>query len=410
MNRKVAVVGRTALDIIFAGPPASAVSQVINYCDSINLCHGGAAFNVARTAKYLGAETTLYTWIGDDIHGREMTRKCKTLGIAIEKFRASKGQSSACIAIHLDEQKERTFIVPKNNHVLKEIDNLRALFTPAIIKKMADNDVVVFAGIPPVGGFAKPALGAIINEIKHQNPSIKVVFDVLPADGFSGQVWRNILDCLLKSSHWFLPSDRELTLLTSDEYGKSNLCNQLDESGLFNVDQCVWGARWLLRAYDNLELVAVKLGDKGSLVVRKSLGIGGGTSNLLPELLNDLQLPDNEDGEPECNIFMFSAVASSEILDKTGAGDAWVGGFVVGDELVRKGKAGSPMAGSSAVGQSGVCVTTEQIVSGGKAGTAAASRCINYIGATSWCDDVKHDLFLDTVDAVVLKKKLNLDP
>ncbi len=359
-SKSIAILGNAALDIIFTGLPDTLVARHSNVCDTIQLLPGGSGLNVACAARVFVEKVTLFTRIADDLVARPILEECKNRGIDIVNLVVddeSKFQTPR-IAVHLDKSKERTFIAGDNGGLDLDAEHI----TAERIELIATHDLVVFAGLTPRSGFAFAEMDSIFRQIRERNPHCIFVGDVIAMAGLGGIEWRRALDSHLRNYHWFLPSEEELVQLTDDMEMEEELQLTSDDS-CGPIPIYVKRAKWQMSLYENLQVVGVKLSGDGAIVCRRS--------------------------ESGFAITRHDIAYRRTIVDKTGAGDSWVGAFIAG-ALISERADGLHSFDAAA-----------------RHGNAAASHCIMYLGATAWCDNVTRAKLSATIDSI---RSTPLDP
>ncbi|MEI8368928.1 MAG: carbohydrate kinase family protein [Planctomycetia bacterium] len=343
-SHSVAVIGHMALDIVFTNYPSDQEKRSSNQCDSIDLFPGGSGLNVASAVKYFlcdkSDKVSLFTRVGvDNDVSRPLLEVCRKRGIDVVDVSAndSKLFQTPRVAVLLNNEKERTFVAARNEGMGVEEKHLNE----DVLGSIAKHDIVVFAGLTPRNGIAFAEMHTKLKRIRQLNPSCFIAGDVIACAGSDALAWRGAIGPHLANYDWFLPSIDELVQITSD---------QTDLFGLpfgQSVSGCKAMAEFLMRTYRSLSVVGIKLDSQGAVVFRRS-----------------------DVGHESVVVAGYGALhrSGASLVDKNGAGDAWVGAFIAGAALStsREKEDGGPSFDQAA-----------------KYGNAAASRCIKYLGATT---------------------------
>ena len=354
-SKSIAILGNAALDIVFTGLPESLVPRTSNVCETIQLLPGGSGLNVACAARFFLEPVSLFTRIASDIASLPLVQECEKRGIVLVNLDepATPNFQTPRIAVYLDRNKERTFVAGNNGGLDLEADHLTDK-----LDQIAKHDLIAFAGLTTRSGFAFAEMDSIFKQLRERNPKCIFVGDVIAMAGLGGKEWRLALDSHLRNYHWFLPSEEELVQLTDDVVFDDELKIRSDDP-MSRDDQLpdyVRRAEWLMSQYKNLSVVGVKLSADGAIVCRKS-----------------------DDGVSSTK---YQIAYRRVIVDKTGAGDSWVGAFIAG--------------ALASVDDDGLF----SFDAAAKHGNAAASHCIRYLGATAWCDTVDTANMRKTIDSI----------
>ena len=360
-GHSVAVIGSIALDIVFTNYPLSQEERSSNQCDSIDLFPGGSGLNVASAVKYflsgVGDNVSLFTQVGADKDiSSPLLEVCKNRGIKVHDVAPNDCRliKTPRVAVLLNNRKERTFVAARDEGLGLETEHL----TEEVLKSIAMHDIVVFAGITPRSGLAVAEMHAKLRTIRRLNPKCIIAGDVIACADSNGPQWRGAIGSHLTNYNWFLPSVDELAQITDD---------QTDIMGLTvgqSISGCKDRVKFLMDQYPFLSVVGIKLDSRGSLVCRRS-----------------------DVGDASVAVAGYSALTrhGANLVDKNGAGDAWVGAFI----------AGAALSTSTATEDS-----VPSFDQAAKYGNAAASRCIKYLGSTTWCDKDSMETLMESINSV----------
>lgn len=114
--KRVIAVGHAALDHVYriaAFPTRPEKIRALEHVDS----GGGMAANAAAAAARLGAETELWSRVGDDAAGRTVLEKLNSNGVDIAWVRTIAGARTSTSAVIVDGQGER-LIVGERDHAM----------------------------------------------------------------------------------------------------------------------------------------------------------------------------------------------------------------------------------------------------------------------------------------------------
>jgi len=351
-----------ALDIVFTNYPLHHEDRSSNQCDSIDLFPGGSGLNVASAVKYFLCgerdNVSLFTQVGADKDiSSPLLEVCRNRGIKVHDVAPNdcKLFKTPRVAVLLNNKKERTFIAARNEGPGLEVEHL----TDDVLQSIATHDIVVFAGLTPRSGLALAEIHTKLRTIRQLNPKCIFAGDVIACAGSDALEWRGAIGSHLTNYDWFLPSIDELVQITDDPIDSFGW--PLGQS----ISGCQARVAFLMKQYPSLSVVGIKLDSQGSLVCRRS-----------------------DVGDASVAVAGYSALTRSgaSLVDKNGAGDAWVGAFI----------AGAALSSSTAKEDSVPSFDTAA-----KYGNAAASRCIKYLGATTWCDKDSRNTLRDSIDSVI---------
>lgn len=236
--------------------------------DRMALGFGGKGANQAVMSRYLGAEVNMVTCLGDDANGSSYRKHFEKLGIGTAHTHTAQGMASGCAPIWVEaDGQNRIIIIPGANHVLTPQQAVAAV-----------EDVVKPSSVV-VGQFEipQPVTAAAFAAAKQRGAT--TVLNPAPAESLSAE--------LLASSDWLIPNESEFALLAT---GKPSDAPPTDDQ-IIAFAAGVGSTRLL-----------VTLGAQGVALVDAS----GKAVQRLP------------------------APPTSNAIDTTGAGDAFVGAFCFG--------------------------------------------------------------------------------
>lgn len=258
----------------------SNMTDMISYCkrapgpgetivgDKMVLGFGGKGANQAVMSRYLGSEVNMVTCLGDDANGASYLKHFQGLGIGTAHTHTAEGVASGCAPIWVEaDGQNRIIIIPGANHLLSPEQAVAAV-----------NDVVKPASVV-VGQFEIPQAVTAAAFAAAKQRGATTVLNPAPAESLSAE--------LLASSDWLIPNESEFALLST---GQPSDASPTDEAIL--AFAATVGATRLL----------VTLGAKGVALVDS----GRRAVQRLP------------------------APPTSNVIDTTGAGDAFVGAFCHG--------------------------------------------------------------------------------
>jgi sugar/nucleoside kinase (ribokinase family) len=264
---EVLCIGQVVADIIARPLSTFHFSKDTTLVDSIEISNGGDAFNTAVDMRKLGVKAALAGKVGNDALGRMLLKKAKGFGIPLKGIRVSSTEkTSACIAL-VNRSGERVFIYFGGaNEKFFRGDLDEALFRRARI--------VHFGGVFDTPGIEGAVLAEILRDARTDGiiTSMDVTWD-------NEGIWLPKIREALPYLDYFLPSINEVKemLGTSDPV---KAASELLAMGVRNV--------------------AVKLGADGCYIASAEV---------------KMHVP----GFPP-----------SKVVDTTGAGDAFVAGFIAG--------------------------------------------------------------------------------
>lgn len=237
--------------------------------DSITLTTGGNVSNVAIDLTKLGFTVGAITRVGDDSLGRLVTQHYRTFGIDTEGVIIdARAQTSATI-VSVDKAGERTFL-----HTRGCMRNFRVsdVLSHMALLKRARVLAVGYLGLLPE---AEKEFERLFRTVK-QEASLRILLD----SAASPRVTRRALRGFLPYVDYFIPSYEEAVLITGCKTPEA-IVEYLRRSGARHV-------------------VGVKLGNRGCYL---------------------------SDGRRAAYV---KAQKVKNVVDATGAGDAFVAGFIAG--------------------------------------------------------------------------------
>ncbi len=264
---------------------------------SPEIAPGGSSANAISTAALLGASTTFCGQVGDDVFGRTYAERLQVYCGRHHLHVREGAPTGKCLSL-VSPDAERTMATTLGCAIELEPEHL---FYDAI----ASSRWFHLTGYLFTGGrMGDAAMAGLEHARKH---GVRVSLDVADA-------W--VIDTL-RDKIWSLITDHAAVVFTNEEEARA-LCGGTPEQAAARLAECC-------------DLAVVKLGARGSLIQ------AGGSTIRVP------------------------AHPVSHVVDTTGAGDAYAGGFLFalsrGLPLDRCGALASRVA-SEVVGQRGAVVTT----------------------------------------------------
>lgn len=264
---KITVIGAAIIDVL-AGPVSEQVFQTGSQpVEKTGLSFGGDALNEAVVLSRLGKKVQLISKVGKDEAGARVIDYAEGCGLTTECIIQEEGLTTGMNIVLLDEKGERHFLTNPQG-------SLRKLVLEDILP-YADTmgDIVSFASIFVSPLLDIPAMVQLFRKIKSV-PGRILVADMTKAK--NGERLEDI-KCLLPYIDYILPNEDEIALLTG-------ICDSRKNAQL------------LVEA--GVGCAVVKCGAKGCIIATK----------------------DSVLEVPACPI--------KELVDTTGAGDCFAGGFL----------------------------------------------------------------------------------
>ncbi len=293
----VLCIGLAVCDLVARPVDASAFRRDSTRIDTLLMACGGDALNASAGMSALGLDVTLAARVGRDPMGDFLLSEMDRLGIRRDRVLVTNGVTTATSLVLVDASGERHFLYHGGAN-----DRLALADLP--LDRLSDFAVVHVGSAMALDGLDGPDLGRLFAAAKTAGctTSLDVTWDA------SGRWLEKVADALPRVDV-FLPNADEALRITGER----------DPVGM---------ADFLHRR--GVRLAAIKLGERGCYL--------------------------SEAGEPPAGR-LIPPVAPARVLDTTGAGDAFVAGFLAG---LHRGLA------------PGDCALL---------GNAAASRCIGCLGA-----------------------------
>ena len=234
--------------------------------DNMELHSGGCAVNTGITLKRLGVDTGVMGKVGDDGFGEFLINVLKKEGLDTEGIKKEKESHTSSTMVIVDPDGERRFIHFIGTNGKFSLKDI----SWEIISKCK---ILHVAGAMLMPSFDGKPLSSLMKKAKEMGKitSLDTAWD------FTGK-WLSLIEDSLPYVDYFLPSLEEAKML----------------SGMENPRDI---AQFFLKR--GVKVVGLKMGDKGSYVT---------------------------DGKNE----VISPAYKIEVIDTTGAGDAFAGGFLLG--------------------------------------------------------------------------------
>lgn len=255
-------------------PEPRSLPQVIT--ERVEFCPGGGAVNAAATLAQLGVPTRLFTKVGDDQNGRLLIDTLAGYGVDTSTVTVSSGESTPFTFVGLHRGGERTFIHTPGSNLTYDATDLdrEALF---------DCSFLLYPDLHVLPRLDGAPAASLLREAKSRG----VVTVVDECWGLGPR--RELFETVAAEAHVLLPSVDDLAAIYRDSGG------DVDPRALAAV---------LLQL--GPRIVVMKLGSDGALVA------AGDAYERVP-------------------------AQATDVVDATGAGDAFNVGFIVG--LLRAGVA-----------------------------------------------------------------------
>jgi sugar/nucleoside kinase (ribokinase family) len=239
----------------------------IEYVKNIELHTGGSALNTGLSLIKLGAKVAIAGKIGNDNLGMFIREKLKTLKIEIKYLREEAGVNTSASLVLINTTGERGFL---HNY------GANATFTPKDFnwQSISKTKYMHMAGAFLMPGFDGDPMAAVLRRARSQKikTSVDTGYDI------TGR-WLHIIEPCLQYIDIFMPSYDEARSITGRD--------EPEAIAQFLLDRKV-------------SMVVLKMGEKGCYIKTKERSI---------------RLP---------------AIPVKDVVDTTGAGDAFVAGFLYG--------------------------------------------------------------------------------
>jgi sugar/nucleoside kinase (ribokinase family) len=267
----VIVAGLALADIIgrpidLRKPPRRGALKLV---DSITLTTGGNVSNVGIDLSKLGFRVGAITRIGDDALGRFVLQHCRTFGMNTEGVSIDRGTQTSATIVSVDNDGERTFV-----HTRGCMERFRAsdLLTRMPYLRRAKILAFGYLGLLPE---TEKDFARLFSTIKAKT-SLRILLDTAAAPRITMKMVRSFIPYI----DYFIPSYEEAVLITGKKTPEE-IVDTLQIAGAPHV-------------------VGVKLGKRGCY------------------------LSDGTRSE------YVRAIPVRSVVDATGAGDAFIAGFVAG--------------------------------------------------------------------------------
>lgn len=275
MSYKIGIIGPVNLDLVIRGNAPSNINQLLEWSDlsEVHSITAGAAGNVAQNLKKLGNEIHLVSCVADDNFGTIVLSSLKKSGIETGYITIEKGKEGG-IAIYIllfgDNKRPATFKIPTHHGWPPE-------FSDDMKQYLLDTNLLHSSGFLHFSDLWNENFVNLFKEAKERGikTSMDPQFPLQPLD----PPWIKVLKPLI---HY-------IDILMVDENEALNI------TGLNDIKEA---ADMLIK--EGFEIVAIKLGDKGAMVLDSSI------------------------------LEQIPPVQPKHIIDSIGAGDAFDAGFLQG--------------------------------------------------------------------------------
>lgn len=234
--------------------------------EQIQLKNGGDGMNVAINASKLSNEVGMIGCIGDDNFGRMLQRQLKLNHVDIRGLMVDRTASTSSVIVLIRNDGKRCFLFHGGANHVFEFNNIN-------IDLLKDASIIHIGGfyqMPRFDGDGTAKLMRLAKEM-HKTTTLDVNWD------HSGK-WRKTIEDTLKYVDYFIPSEEEAALISGQKIPEK-IADTLLDMGTKNV--------------------LIKMGEKGAY------------------------FKNNESS------FLIST-HKVKVIDTTGAGDSFVGGFLTG--------------------------------------------------------------------------------
>jgi len=275
MRYKIGVIGPINLDLIIRGKAPTDINELLDWADlsDVHCVTAGAAGNVTQNLKKLGNEIHLVSCVADDNFGMILLNSLRKFGIKTDFIEIEEGKEGG-IAIYIllfgNNKRPATFKLPTHHGWPYEIsDDMK--------NYLLETDLLHSSGYLHFSDLWNDKFLNLFKEAKENGikTSMDPQFPLQPLD----PPWIKVIKPLIPYTDIFMVDESEAKNIT----------------GLKNVNEA---ADMLIG--EGFEIVAIKLGDKGAIVV----------DNTIMEVLPPIQ--------------------PRVIIDSIGAGDAFDAGFLQG--------------------------------------------------------------------------------
>ena len=264
---EVLCIGQIVADIIARPLTSFTFQKDTTAVDSIELTNGGDAFNTSVDLAKLGVETSLAGKIGNDMLGKLLLNRARELGIDMEGVRVSAQDSTSACIVLVHKEGERVFIYHGGAN--------DSLVCEDIDQHIVDQARIIhFGGVLDIPGIEGACMTEMLQRARAggKTTSMDVTWD-------NEGVWLKKIETALPFLDYFLPSINETKHLIHES------------------DPPAAAEKFLAMGVKN---VVIKLGPSGCYIANK-----------------------NEKDH-------IKAYSVPYVVDTTGAGDAFVAGFLAG--------------------------------------------------------------------------------
>lgn len=271
-KHRITVIGAAIMDVLAVPIDFSNIHIGSQPMEDITMSYGGDALNEAIIMKKLGMEVELISKLGPDQAGNQIIKYIESEGILTEGIKRDSNTPTSINVVLVDDKGERYFLTNPNGSMRKLAEeDIEAYLDTG-------TDIVSFAGmfVSPLLDIA--AMERVFSKIKKRPERILAV-DMTKAK--NGETLKDI-EPLLKYVDFIFPNESEIIMLTgeTDKYKNAKL---LVEAGA--------------------KCAVIKCGKDGCLIYAGN---------------EFIELP---------------AYPVQKLIDSTGAGDAFVAGFLTGLQL-----------------------------------------------------------------------------
>lgn len=287
----------------------------LRFFDDLTLTTGGCAANCAVTLARMGVDSRVITKVGDDILGQFVMDRMRSLGIDVSGV--VRGKTTPFTFVCVQEDGQRSFIHTTGTNATLCLDDIDLAAVRAARFCLVTGAMIM----PTLDGEQTAALLQIAREA-----GAVTLLDTVYTDSVDQATWQATMYPALPYVDYFVPSEPEAQAMTG-QCDPSSMAKALADQGCGQV--------------------VIKLGHRGAFC-----RAADGTEQLLP------------------------AYRVAEVVDTTGAGDAWVAGFMAG--LAE----GESMAGAAALGNATAAQCIQAVGAGAGVGSLAEIRRFQETGDT----------------------------
>ncbi|MCL5408804.1 MAG: carbohydrate kinase family protein [Candidatus Omnitrophica bacterium] len=264
--KKIACIGLIVADFVIKPVTQLPEKGKITLVDTAELHIGGCAANTAIVAKNLGSEVSVIGKVGNDALGEFLINELKKAGIEISAIKIDKDITSSGTSVLVHSDGERSFI-----HSIGA--NGKLTCEDMDFQYLENFAVIHIGGVLLMDSLEDENLEKLCRQIKNMNK----ILTVDTAWDFKGK-WLSVIEKSLPYMDYFLPSIEEAKMISGKENAEE-ICKFFLDRGVQNV--------------------CLKMGGNGSLIMNKT------------------------------EKYYFPPIPV-DVVSTLGAGDAYIGGFLVG--------------------------------------------------------------------------------